>query len=216
MPTVETAPPPPAHFPVADRPDVRRQREAAAERFRPLTAEEFRAMAAAGILPEDAPIELVDGVMYLMCPVNPAHNAVVEELDEELRAMLGRRYSIKCQSAVEPEPNSQPQPDIAILKRRADRYSGAHADAAATLLLIEVADSSLRHDTEVKAPAYGRDGVVETWVVSVPGRALLQYTGPCEDGYRSVVTHPAGARVTATAVPELTLDTGAMFAILPR
>ena len=222
MATTQTAPPPslpPTQAPtsaVTGRPSVQRQREAAAERFRPLTAEEFRAMGNAGIIPRDERVELIDGVMYRMFAINPPHNALIDYLDEEVREILKRRYHVRCQGAVEPDPNSQPQPDLAIARRRDDRYAGAHPDSETALLLIEVADSSLRHDTEVKAPAYGRDGVAETWVVSVPGRELLQYTGPCEDGYRSVVTHPAGARVTATAVPELTLDTGAMFAILPR
>ena len=182
---------------------------------RPLTAAEFRAMATAGIFAAGERVELVDGVLYDMFAVNPPHNAIVGHLEEEVHELLGRRYTVKCQGAVEPDPNSQPLPDLAVLRRRDDHYSGAHAGPADTLLLIEVADSSLAHDTEVKAPAYARDGIAETWVVSIPGRQVIQYADPAPDGYLRTVRHPAGASLTATAVPELTLDTGAMFAVLP-
>ena len=207
MPTVGTAP---------QLPPSPQRREAAEPSRRAITVAEFRAMGAAGLFRDGPRVELLDGAIYDMSPVNRPHKALTSWLDEELHEALRRRYTVFCQNAVEPEPTSQPLPDAAVLRRRDDHYAAVDATAPDILLLIEVADSSLRHDTEVKAPAYGRDGVVETWVVSVPGRELLQYTGPCEDGYRSVVTHPAGARVTATAVPELTLDTGAMFAILPN
>jgi Uma2 family endonuclease len=106
---------------------------------------------------------------------------------------------------------SEPQPDLLILKPRSDFYRNESATGSDCLLVIEVSDTTLRYDREIKVPLYARHGVPEAWVVDIDGGQLLVYSGLANDEYRQhrVVTPPT--RMALAALPRLDLDLSPLF-----
>ena len=114
-----------------------------------LTVEQYHAMGAAGILAEDCRVELIDGALVDMAPIACRHASVVLLLTMRL-ARFGELAIVSTQNAVTLPPYSEPQPDIALLAPRQDWYRHALPQARDVLLVIEVADTTLRYDRRVK------------------------------------------------------------------
>jgi len=128
-------------------------------------------MGEAGILPEDSRVELIDGIVAVREPIGSHHAGTVNALGHLWMSRLGGRAIVQVQNPVEfPEELSELQPDIALLRPRPDFYRAAHPRAADVLLLIEVADTTLRLDRRVKIPLYGRAGVLEAWLLDLTSR----------------------------------------------
>jgi Uma2 family endonuclease len=127
-------------------------------------------------------------------------------LTELLVPLLAGRARVSVQNSVRLGPRSEPQPDIAVLRPRDDGYRGGLPPLAEdVLLLIEVADSSLRMDREVKAPLYARHGVPEYWIVDLVARRVVVHRGPGDAGYASLSEARAGERLEPALLPEVTL-----------
>ena len=99
----------------------------------------------------------------------------------------------------------EPEPDVALLRPRADFYAGKRPDAGDVLLIIEVADSSLEYDRRVKAPLYARHGIAEYWLVNLVEGHVAVYRDPAPDGYRSVQVHHPGEELRPLAFPDFVL-----------
>jgi Uma2 family endonuclease len=82
----------------------------------------------------------------------------------------------------------EPQPDIAVLRREAGLAGHWHARASDVLLIIEVGDSSLPYDRDVKTPQYAEAGIPETWLVDLHAETISVYRDPGPNGYRELVT----------------------------
>jgi Uma2 family endonuclease len=106
---------------------------------------------------------------------------------------------------------SEPQPDLALLRPRERPYAEAHPSGPDTLLVVEVADTSLRYDREVKMPLYARRGVPELWLFDIAGGALDIYREPSADGYRVHLRPAPDQSVAPAALPELRIDLAALF-----
>jgi Uma2 family endonuclease len=132
-----------------------------------LTVDEYYRMAEAGVLAPDARVELIEGEIIDMAPQKSRHASVVNELSTRLHEAVGRRAVVTCQTPLRLSERSEPEPDLMLLRPRADGYAGSHPDAADVLLLVEVADSSARYDREIKLPLYARHGVAEVWIVDL-------------------------------------------------
>ena len=147
---------------------------------------EYDQMVATGILRDDDRVELIEGEIIAMSPIGPPHAACVRRLTQLLSGLLADRsqVSVQCPVAI---PNwSEPNPDLALLVPRADFYADAHPLPRQVQLLVEVADSSFAHDTQVKAPMYARAGIRELWVVDLNADRVLVHTRP-RTGRDSVV-----------------------------
>jgi len=90
---------------------------------------------------------------------------------------------------------TEPVPDIALVRRRPDSYRTGHPTAEDILLLVEVADTTLRYDRQVKVPLYARFGIAELWIVSLKQQTVTVYRDPTLDGYRSIQTVRSGERI---------------------
>lgn len=145
------------------------------------TVEEFHRMGEAGILPEGDRLELVNGEIVEMTPIGSAHATCVRDLDEWLQALLRGEVVVSSQQPLTVEFDGEPIPDITILRPRADRYRHAHPTSADALLVIEVADSSVLYDRNVKSRMYARGGVPEYWVVDLPRNCVAVF-GACANG----------------------------------
>ena len=137
-----------------------------------VTVDEFYKMAQAGIFMEDDRVELIDGEMVDMAPIGSRHASVVKRLNNLLATLAQGRAIVCVQDPLRLAPHSEPEPDLMLLKPRVDFYSEAHPAAEDVLLLIEVCDTTVRYDREVKLPLYARHGVAEVWLVDLETRTV--------------------------------------------
>ncbi len=167
------------------------------------TVDEYYAMAQAGILGEDDRVELIAGEIVVMSPIGSRHAGCVKALAGLLFRAAGRQAVISVQDPLRLEESAEPLPDLAVLAWRADSYRGRHPEPKDTHLVVEVADSSLDFDREVKLPLYARHGVPEVWVVDLQASCVETYRSPGPDGYAESSTHSGSDRLT---VPGLDLE----------
>jgi Uma2 family endonuclease len=170
------------------------------------TVPEYHRIGEVGILDEDAKIELLVGDIVVREPPGPYHAGTVDRLNALWVSRLVGRAVVRVQNPIElPEVDSEPQPDLALLRPRADFYTTAHPRAADVLLVVEVADSSARPDRRVKISLYARAAIREVWLVDLTSRQLELYRHPSADGYREVRTARDDEGVSPEAFPDLRL-----------
>jgi Uma2 family endonuclease len=150
-------------------------------------------MGDAGIFHEDDRVELIDGELFQMASIGSPHAAVVIRLTSRFGALAAERYLVSTQNPLQIPPYTEPQPDIVLLRPRADGYYGSLPQPSDVLLLVEVADSRLEWDRDVKIPIYGRHGVIESWLVDLQHRTVTVFRDPVQDGYRSSVESGEGS-----------------------
>jgi Uma2 family endonuclease len=179
---------------------------------RRVDSESYYRMAEAGIFAQDERVELIEGDMIDMAPIGQGHEAVVNGLNRALVLACGERAIVSTQNSIRFGQWSAPQPDFAVLRPRSDFYAtGERAGPADVLLLVEVADTSLRFDRTVKLPLYARAGIAEFWLVDLPRRAIDVYRGPSGDGYAAMTTHVAGDAVALALAPEIVVRLAVVF-----
>ena len=115
-------------------------------------------MGEVGILDEDDRVELIQGEIVIMAPLGSRHAGCVKRLNRIFGSRLGQRALIAVQDPLELDKYSQPQPDLMLLRPRPDDYVNAHPKPEEVLLLIEVADTTIRYEQEVKVPLYFQKG----------------------------------------------------------
>ena len=170
-----------------------------------ITVEEYERMIAANVWPEDERLELVEGELVHMSPINARHAAAVKRLTELLRDQLGKRALAGVQDPIVLDDQSEPEPDISVLRRRADYYANAHPSPADVLLIIEISDTTLEYDRDVKARLYARAGILETWVVDLNGDRVIVFRDLGNGEYTRMESIRRGADVTPTAFPDVLL-----------
>jgi len=161
------------------------------ETHEPLTrrrfdVDDYHRMVTAGILEEGDRVELLDGEVVEMSPIGPPHGAVVDRLNHWLTPRVEGRCIVRVQGAVRLGRYSEPQPDLALLRARADYYASRQPLPADVLLLIEVADSTLAKDRGFKAKLYAQAGIASYWVIDVEARSVWVHENPTPKGYDTV------------------------------
>ncbi len=167
------------------------------------TADEFHAMAEAGILHEDDRIELIEGELIEMAAIGTKHFTCVNTLTRLLVQSVAEEGIVSVQNPVRLGEKLEPQPDVAVLK--AKDYSDALPGPEDVLLLIEVSDTTLTYDRKTKLPLYARSGVREAWIMDLQNNAMERHTEPSENGYRLVRRASKGESLPSEAVPEVVL-----------
>ena len=144
-----------------------------APRKRLFTRKEYHAMGKAGILPYDQRgIELLEGEIIVMSPTRERHAVCVDTLNYQFSTLgnLAGRAIVRVQNPAATSPTSEPEPDLMLMAYRDDRYVSGHPGPQDILLLVEVSDSSLGYDTNVKLRHYARVGVPEVWIANLQKR----------------------------------------------
>ncbi|MCI0652577.1 MAG: Uma2 family endonuclease [Planctomycetes bacterium] len=177
----------------------------------PVSAEEYLRMGEAGVFAPEARLELIEGEIIEMAPIGSPHAGRVKMLTRLFVQRAGDRAVVSVQDPVIVSERSVPQPDLALLKPRADSYTGAHPTAAEILLAVEVADTTLAFDLGTKVPLYARCGVPEVWVVDVNERVVRVYREPSASGYQTSFTAAGDQRIAAIALPEVWLEPRELF-----
>jgi Uma2 family endonuclease len=170
------------------------------------TVDEYEAMGRAGVFPVARRLELLGGEILEMTPIGSPHASTVKRLNRLLVAGLGDRAIIGVQDPVVLNDMSELQPDLAVLRPRADFYGAGHPRPEDVLLVIEVADTTGRWDRTVKRPLYAAAGVAEVWIVDLTARVIEVALEPEGDGYRSVRQVGVGAAVSPAAFPGLSIS----------
>ncbi|WP_295578314.1 Uma2 family endonuclease [uncultured Lamprocystis sp.] len=153
-----------------------------------LTVDDYRRMGALGILGPELRTELIDGEIIELPPIGQPYAGSAALIADRLREAVERSAVVALHEPIGLDDHCEPRPDIALLRPGID---GARAERADVLLLIEVADGSLRYDREVKLPRYARAGIPEAWLVDLGGRRLTIHRRPGPHGYADVMT-PSG------------------------
>ena len=183
------------------------------------TVTQYYAMGRAGIIRDDERVELLEGVIVAMLPRSSRHNATVDRFTRTLIQGLGERAIVHVQGPIVLNYRNSPQPDLAVVRERADFYESGFILPADVLLLIEVSDSTIGYDRRIKLPLYARAEIPEVWlaVVQENVRRLEVYTDPDTDGARYATMRTLGLNdsIAPAAFPDLEVPVGRMLAAGP-
>lgn len=189
--------------------------DAPASRHR-LTVADYRRLGETGILKPDDRVELIAGEIIDMSPIGSLHAAVVDLLASLFHRHCGPRAIVRVQSPILLDEASAPQPDLVILRPRADFYRDVLPGPADVLLVVEVADSSLPFDLAVKVPLYAAAKIAETWVIDAATLTTHRFGRPAAGRYASealfAATEPLGCVASeATILADLSLTLGILL-----
>jgi Uma2 family endonuclease len=179
---------------------------------RRFTVDEYYRMAETGILAPGERVELIEGEIIQMEAIGSRHAGCVNALTRILVRGVGDDGLVTVQNPVHLSDLSEPQPDLAVVRARADTYGSAHPRPQDVLLLIEVADSTVGFDRGTKAPLYAVSGIPEYWLFDIPGRSVLVHREPEAQGYGSITRHGPADVLRPLAFPALSID---LSAVLP-
>ncbi|MCS6831334.1 MAG: Uma2 family endonuclease [bacterium] len=172
---------------------------------RRFTREEYHRLGELGFFRGER-VELIEGDIVRMSPVSPLHGEVVTLIAETLWNLFGKGYRVRVQQPLA-IGDSEPEPDIAVVAGKPGDYREAHPTTA--LLVVEVAQTSVEYDREVKAPLYARAGVPEYWIVNLDEGCIEVYRDPAPLGegyaYRSRRLYTRGEQIAPLQKPEATV-----------
>lgn len=164
------------------------------------TRDEYDRMIAAGMFKPGERIELVDGEILQMTPQGSAHFTAIRLAEEVLRSAFGAGFEVRAQAPLALSPDSEPEPDIAVVTGNAREYRDAHPETA--LLVVEVADSTLEYDRQRKGNLYALASIREYWIVNLIEPCLEVYRNPNQGTYLSSRRLVAGDYIAPAAAPD--------------
>ena len=129
-----------------------------------------------------------------MSPIGSPHAACVKILSRLLNELFGKNFIVGVQDPVRLSDSSEPQPDVTLLRWRDDFYRNAHPTPADVLLVVEVADTTVETDRNIKIPLYARAGIPEAWIVNIPEERIEIYSDPEGESYGQIKRFGRGRR----------------------
>jgi Uma2 family endonuclease len=169
------------------------------------TVDEYHRMSEAGILSETDQVELIEGEIIKMSPIGKYHAACVKRLNFLLNRRVGDYAIISVQDPIRLDDYSEPEPDIALLKPRDDFYAQELPTVEDVLLIIEVADSSVEYDRDVKLPLYAKAGISETWIANVRDDRIEAYSQPANGVYQKARIINRDEAISPEVLPKLVI-----------
>ena len=182
--------------------------EVAAEK-RLFSRAEYHRMGEVGILKPTDRVELIRGEIVKKWPVSRRHIAFVNNLNQLLVTRLAGRAIVSVQNPVVLSNDTEPEPDLAVLRPRS--YKHAEPAVADALLLIEVAETSLRYDRVTKRPLYAEAGMPEYWVVDCGAETVEVHRAPTGSGYRDLTVVAGAGSLSLLAFPDVSLALAEIF-----
>jgi Uma2 family endonuclease len=178
---------------------------------RRFTADEFWRMAEAGLFRERPRVELIDGEVIEMTPIGPRHGLCVAFLVEWLVPRLSGRALLFPQVSIRLNPRTECQPDLLVARLPRAAYRERTPAPGDVLLLVEVADTSLGYDQQIKVPLYAEAGIPELWIVDLVNEAVHVHREPAGVHYRAIERIGRGGSVAPAALPDLALAVDALL-----
>ena len=205
-PAPAATPPTPAAVPIlSPPPDPAAAEPAQTPEPRKFTVAEYYRMAEVGILGPEERVQLIEGEIIVMPPIGPLHAGSLDGSTSIFYRAQDDRFYIRTQNPLRLDDGSEPEPDIALVRPRADRYTTAHPTPTDTFAVIEVSNSTLEYDRNHKAQIYGRAGVAQTLVLNLPEDCIENFTEPGPQGYARHTIHRRGDKIRLIALPDLEL-----------
>ncbi len=168
---------------------------------RRFTVDDYQRMGQAGILSEGDRVELVDGEVVAMTPIGARHTACVNRATHAFVTAVGGNGIVQIQSPVRLDLYHEPEPDIVLLKPRDDFYASRLPGPGDILLIVEIADSSIEYDRDVKARIYAESGIPEYWLADLNANLVSRYTAPEQDAFRTIEPHHRGQSIAPQLLP---------------
>jgi Uma2 family endonuclease len=167
------------------------------------TTDEYYRMAEVGILTPDDRVELIEGEIIRMSPIGTRHAACVNRGAELFMLKFHGKATVTVQNPAHLNQYNEPQPDILLLKHREDYYASKHPSPEDTLLLLEVSDTTLGFDLNVKIPIYGATGIPEVWIADLRKNIIRAFRNPEAGQYETVMTFSADDALSVLAFPDV-------------
>lgn len=169
---------------------------------RRFTADDYQRMGQAGILSEGDRVELIAGEVVTMTPIGPRHNAAVNRATRAMVTAVGDNAIVQVQGSIRLDLYDEPQPDLVLLRPRADYYASRLPGPADIFLVVEIAESSIDYDREVKARLYAESGIQEYWLVNLNENLVSCHSAPEGASYRSFQRYHRGQTLAPQALPD--------------
>ena len=170
---------------------------------RQFTVDEYYRMGEAGVFGEDDQVELLDGRIYTMSPIGSEHAACVRRLTRLFVQGAGAEALVSTQNPVRLNEASEPEPDVSLLSPREDDYAAHHPRPNEVLLVVEVADTSLSFDRDVKLPLYATAGIPELWIVNLDDEQIEVHWAPEGERYTEHRQYERGQSISVRALSDL-------------
>jgi Uma2 family endonuclease len=169
------------------------------------TVAEYDRMGETGIFSEDDRVELIEGEIFEMSPIGKRHASCVGRLTNLFARLLAEKAIVWVQNPIVLNDYSEPQPDIALLKPRDDFYERSLPTPADAMLLVEVSDTTLEYDRQIKVPLYARAGIAEVWIIDLADEQVEIYARPANGAYQSRGQAGRGETINSPDTFNLTL-----------
>lgn len=174
-----------------------------ARQTRKFTVAEYYRLAEAGILQHTERVELIEGEIVLMAPIGIRHAGEVDRLTRLFHRHGGDQFITRVQNPIRLGEHCEPEPDLAILRFREDEYFDAHPGPDDILAVVEVSDTTLDYDREIKSKLYAAAGIPEMLLMNLPDDCLEHLTNPGPDGYAQRTIYRRGDKIRLVSLPDL-------------
>jgi Uma2 family endonuclease len=175
------------------------------------SVDEYHRMIAAGILTSNDRVELLEGCVVEMVPQEPPHASVTSSFGNDFVLLFAGKAWIRQQLPITIAPDSEPEPDIAVVRIDATRYRDRHPHPEDVYLLIEISDSTLNYDRNRKARVYARANIPEYWVVDVNQRQVLVFREPQGERYQVEQVVGLDGKISPIAFQEIEIELAKLF-----
>lgn len=172
---------------------------------RKFTVDEYYRMSEAGVLHNTERVELINGEIIVMPPIGPLHGSGVDRFNFWSGQNSAGKFIVRTQGAIRISDDSEPEPDIALLRFREDFYAANQPTPTDILLVVEVSDTTLTYDREVKINLYCQAGITEAWIMNLVEDCIEVFTGPGPEGYAQHAVYRRGDCITPAALPDVEL-----------
>ncbi|ACK68547.1 protein of unknown function DUF820 [Gloeothece citriformis PCC 7424] len=174
------------------------------------TVEDYHRMIEAAILTTDDRVELLEGQIIEKSFQNAPHAATIQRASDYLRSLLSGRATIRVQLPITLPPNSEPEPDIALVRVDSRDYFEGHPRAKDIFLVIEIADTTLRVDPR-KALIYARAKIPEYWILDLNNQQVYRYCNPAENNYQQETILVGDISVSLVIFPQVKIQVSSLF-----
>ena len=175
------------------------------------TADEYQRMGQAGILSGADRVELIAGEVLAMTPIGPRHNACVSSATRALIRAVGDDAIVLPQGSVRLDLYHEPEPDLVLLRPRADFYASRLAGPNDILLIIEITDSSVEYDRDLKAVIYAESQIPEYWLADLTANVVSRYSAPEGSAFRKIESYRRGESIGPALLPSCVIAVDALL-----
>ncbi len=164
-----------------------------------------------GVLNRDKRLELLDGEIVVTSPIGPDQSGLIGRLNRFFMTNLPDSIDCRIQSPIVLSDRSEPEPDVALVRRQSHDYRAAHPYPADVFLVVEVSQSSFARDRGQKLQMYAQAGIAEYWIVDVDWQIIVVHRNPVATGYENVERFAVDAAIAPLAAPDCRLDVDWLF-----